>query len=313
MRVLFAGNKGRGVVCLQALLTSGYNIVSVLAHPSPEKSVTPGSVAEAALQMGLPLLQPANVNAPEVITSLHELAPDLIVLAGYGQIVKQAFINMASLGCINLHGGKLPQYRGSSPMNWALLNGEREFGISIIQVESGVDTGDVLNERMFPISLEDTIVDIQRIANREFPKMLLEVVAQIKAGTLQPRKQDETQAAYYPLRFPDDGLILWDIYTAEQIHNRVRALADPYPGAFTFFKGQRVNLLASQLAQRTYYGEPGRVYLTKRTGLLVCALDRCLWIQRAVIEANQDDAFQVIQRYEKFATARDMALENGKL
>ena len=125
MRVLFAGNKGRGVVCLQALLTSGYNIVSVLAHPSPEKSVTPGSVAEAALQMGLPLLQPANVNAPEVITSLHELAPDLIVLAGYGQIVKQAFIDMASLGCINLHGGKLPQYRGSSPMNWALLNGER--------------------------------------------------------------------------------------------------------------------------------------------------------------------------------------------
>jgi len=310
LRILFGGNKERGIACFLALVNRGYNIVGVIAHPSTRPSAPPNSVAGVAFQMELPLFQPPNINEPKVISSLRELTPDLIVLAGYGQIVKQEFFSLAPNGCINLHGGKLPKYRGSSPMNWALINGDTEFTLTIIRVDAGVDTGNILNERTFPISVDDTIADLQRIADQAFPEMLLEVIAQIEDGTVEARKQDESHASYYPLRFPDDGLILWDLYTAEQIHNRIRALTDPYPGAFTFIKGQRVKLLHSKLAKRTFYGEPGRVYLKNEHGLLVCALDRCLWVQRAIVDKDRTDAHEIIQRYDKFATVRDLVVAN---
>lgn len=309
MKILFAGNKERGAQCLQALVAHGYTIAGVIAHPAP-RGAPPGSVAAMALQMGLPLFQPENANDPRILAALKELKPELTVLAGYGQIVGQEFIDLAPLGCINLHGGKLPQYRGSSPMNWALISGEKEFTLSIIRVDRGVDTGDILSERTFPIGIDDTIAQLQETANSAFPDMLLEVVAQVRSGSLEPRQQDESQAAYYPLRFPDDGLILWDIYTAQQIHNRIRALTDPYPGAFTFFGGRRLKLLSSRLSRRTYYGEPGRIYMKNSMGLLVCAADRCLWVRRVLIEDSQIDALTAIERYAKLATLRDLAVGN---
>lgn len=307
MKILFAGNQRRGVACLRALVGNDHQVVGVLAHPSAETNTSQETVASVARELGWPVLQPVDVNAPDVLASLRLLKPELTVLAGYGQIVKQPFIDLAPLGCLNLHGGKLPQYRGSSPLNWALINGESEFTLSIIRVDAGVDTGDVLAERTFPIGIGDTIADLHAIANKVFPEMLLEIIEAIRAGTARGRRQDETQAAYYPRRFPDDGLILWDLYTAWEVHNRIRALTDPYPGAFTFFQGRRVKLLASRLTERPYYGEPGRVYRATDRGLLVCARDRCLWIERATVAATGEDALPLAARYEKFATLRDLA------
>ena len=309
LNILFGGNGERGAVCLNALLGKGYKIVCVLVHPLTKEEEDPGSVTKVAEKMGLPVLHPVNVNDPNIIADLLQFAPDLIVLAGYRQIVKQAFIDLSEFGCINLHGGVLPQYRGSSPMNWALIKGDREFGISITQVDTGVDTGNVLDERIFPISNEDTIVDLHRTANRAFPEMLLGVLAQIENGTSQGRIQDEAQASYWPLRFPADGLILWVMYTADQIHNRIRALTEPYPCAFTFFKGQRVKLLASRLNDVPHYGDPGRIYAKRRGGILVCASDRCLWIQRALIGEAQEDLSHFVERYDKFATMCDLVVE----
>ena len=311
MRILFAGNKQRGVACLKALWAGGHQVAAVLAHPSSDLHPAPGTVAAAALEMGLPLLQPADVNHPKVVASLREFAPELTLLAGYSPIVRQSFISLAPKGCLNLHGGKLPEYRGSSPMNWALINGEKEFTLSIIRVSAGVDTGDLLYERTFPIGIDDTIADLQKAADEVFPEMVLEVIAQIQKGAVRARKQEESRAAYYPLRFPDDGLILWDLFTAEQIHNRIRALTDPYPGAFTFFRGQRVKLLRSTLAKQIRYGEPGRIYLKSEKGLLVCASDKCLWIQKAAVEEEQKELSAVAERYDKLATVRDLAAANA--
>lgn len=312
MKILFAGNKERGIECLRLLAASGCEIVGVIAHPGGDRASHPGSVAAAAHDMGFRLFQPTNVNDGDSLAALRELKPALTVLAGYGQIVKPEFIGLAPMGCINLHAGKLPQYRGSSPMNWALINGEREFTVSIIRVDAGVDTGDVLAERTFPISLHDTIADLQRTANGAFPGMLLDVVRQLQKGPARARKQEEDGAAYYPLRFPEDGMILWDLYSAEQVHNRIRALTDPYPGAVTFHKGHRVKLIRSKLAQRLYCGEPGRIYLKNHNGLLVCAQDRCLWVQEAVMADTGKPAFDVVQRYDKLATVRDAAVDYFK-
>ena len=309
MNILFAGHKARGVQCLRALLNAGHRVVAVLVHAGAAGDGSPEeSVATAGRALGLPVFAPRDVNAPDVLATLREFAPDLTVLAGYGPIVQPPFIDLARRGAINLHGGKLPQYRGSSPMNWALINGERDFSISVVRVDRGVDTGDVLLERTFPIGPDQTIADLHRIANDSFPQMLLEIIRQIEQGSVRPRRQDERLAVYYPLRFPEDGLILWDGCTAEQVHNRIRALADPYPGAFTWWNGIKVKLLRSQLAARVWRGEPGRVYQKQARGLLVCAADRCLWIERAVCEESGEDALALVQRYDKFATLRDLAV-----
>jgi methionyl-tRNA formyltransferase len=307
MKILFAGNKERGAACLRALVAQGHHVVGVIAHQS-KSSTASNSVVETAQKLGLPFMQPADVNATDVLESLRRWAPELTVLAGYGPIVSREFIESSPLGCINLHGGKLPRYRGSSPMNWALINGDKEFTLTIIRVAAGVDTGDVLAERTFPISLNDTIDDLQKISNRVFPELLLGVIAQIEDGSLEPKVQDNSRASYYPLRFPDDGLILWDLLTAEEIHNRIRALTDPYPGAYSFFNGKKVTFVRSKLAKRTFYGEPGRVYLKNENGLLVCASDLCLWIQKARIEGEEVDVFEFVTRYGKFATVRDLAV-----
>lgn len=307
MNVLFAGHQERGVACLRALLASDHTIVGVLAH-APAGQAPRASVADEARRHGLLLFQPADVNDLETIRSLQGLAPDVTVLAGYSPIVKRPFIELAPRGCINLHGGKLPQYRGSSPMNWALINGESTFSLSIIRVNERVDAGPVLLDRNFPIGTDDTIADLQAIASRVFPEMLLEVLQQIERGTVRERPQDEQEAGYYPLRFPEDGVIFWDACTALQIHNRIRALTDPYPGAFTFHRGRCIKLLRSRLAKRAYHGEPGRVYLKKGQGLLVCASDRCLWIERAVFEDTGTDAIEAIGRYEQMATLRGLAM-----
>ncbi len=307
MRVLFAGKKERGISGLRALAAAGHEIVGVIAHPDGTAAVGDTFAAEARL-MGFPVRQPEKVNDPAFIDVLRPLAPEVIVLAGYGQIVRRPFIDLAPLGCINLHAGKLPQYRGSSPLNWALINGEREIGLSIVRVDEGVDTGDVFAERAFPVGIDDTIADLHALANRNFPEMLLETLDGLSAGTLVPRKQDGAKAGYWPLRFPDDGLILWDTLSAVEIHNRIRALTDPYPGAFGFLGERRVRILKSHLAEPPYHGEPGRIYRKTGRGILVGARDRCLWIARAVFADTGEDAVAAAVRYEKFGTLRDAAI-----
>lgn len=304
MRILFAGNKSRGIACLDAVRAAGHDIVAVLAHAGSQRN----EFVDGARARGYDILQPGDLGDAALHEALRARRPEVTVLAGYGPIIKQPLIALAPLGCVNLHGGRLPQYRGSSPMNWALINGETEFTISITSVDGGVDTGPVLSERTFPIGPDDTIADLQAIADRTFPEMLVEVLRQVAAGELRPRVQDQCAAGYYPLRFPDDGLILWDTCTAGQAHNRIRALTDPYPGAFTFWNGQRVTLLRSRAAKRAHFGEPGRVYLKSHLGLLVCALDRCLWIERARFDDGAD-AVEAIPRYDQLATVRGAAAD----
>lgn len=307
MRLLFAGTKQRGVNCLSALLADGHEIAAVICPPyvgAPK----PGSVAESALHRGLRVATPPDVNAPQTVSELAALQPELTVLADFGQIVKQPFLGIAPRGAINLHGGRLPEWRGSSPLNWVLIHGQSEFSISVIRVDLGVDTGDVLAEQTFRIDIDDTIATLHAQANECFPRLLSRVVREIAAGTVTGRRQDPSRAGYYPLRFPDDGFVLFDQLTAHEVHNRIRALTDPYPGAFTFYQRRKVTLLASRLTERPFYGEPGRIYRKTGAGLLVCAKDRCLWILRATFADDGQDALAALPRYETLATLQGLAL-----
>ncbi len=299
MKVLLGGNKQRGLAILDALAEAGHELVGVIAHADGDSSFV-----DEARRRGLPLQQPQDVNDPDVLAALRRLEPAAVVLAGYGHVVGPDFLGLAPLGCVNLHAGKLPQYRGSSPLNWALINGETELTVSAILVDEGIDTGDVLGERSFPLGPDETIDDAHRRANELFPELLLDVLESLERGTATPRKQDDAEAAYYPLRFPEDGLILWDTVTAAEAHNRIRALTRPYPCAFTFWNGRRLTLIRSRLADRVVHGEPGRVYLVQGDQVLVCASDRCLWLTET---AGEDGGAPSIARYDRLATVRELA------
>lgn len=308
MRIVFWGKGSRGVACLHALRQRGDEIPCVVVHPE-DTGDGAASVRAAAAEHGIPVLAPNDPNADDVIAQLRVQAADLFVLGGYGKILRQPTIGIPSIMTMNLHGGKLPECRGSSPMNWALIRGEPSFTLSIIRVVSGVDAGDVILDRTFLIGPNDTIVDLHAIAEREFPTMLIEAVTQIARSTAAFRVQDVSRAAYFPLRFPGDGLILWDQLTAQEIHNRIRALIEPYPCAFTYAAGRKVLLLRSELPATPTYGEPGRIYRITERSLLVCALDRCLWITRAQFADDRTPLTAAIQRYVRLATVREAVQE----
>ncbi|MBI4042392.1 MAG: methionyl-tRNA formyltransferase [Deltaproteobacteria bacterium] len=238
-----------------------------------------------------------------------EIEPDLLILAGYGKIIKEKILRLARIMCLNLHAGKLPKYRGSSPMNWALINGETSFTLSIIKVNKGIDTGDLLQEKTFPISLKDTIKTLHDLAAEEFPLLLLKTLSGIRNGTLAPSRQIREEASYYPLRFPEDGLILWDRLTAMEIHNRIRALAPPYPSAFTFYRGRKVKLVSSELHDFDFFGEPGRIYRITKRGFLICARDKCLWIREALFSESRESLHEIVHPYDKLLTLSGFVLD----
>jgi methionyl-tRNA formyltransferase len=304
MKVLFAGNKGRGLSCL-ITVQAKHEVVGVIGHKKTSKT---NHFVDKAKKIELEVFQPEDVNDERFIKKIKVLAPDVIILAGYGPIVKRDFISVAKYGCINLHGGKLPQYRGSSPMNWALINGEKFFSITIIQVTLGIDTGNILIEKKFQINETDTISELHEIANKNFPQLLLKVLNQIEKKTLKPKVQDMETSSYYPLRFPEDGLIFFDQLTAEEIHNRVRALTSPYPGVLTYYNNKKITVLKTSLTKRPFFGVAGRIYRTSREkGILVCAKDKCLWLNETVDHETGENCINVFSRYDKLATITEVA------
>lgn len=303
MKIVFWLKGKRGIFCLRRILESGYEIDLLVLQPQKDTQWY-ADANEVAEKYGISVIEPEDPNDIETQKFLKGFLPDLFILAGYGKILKKQIIEIAKLMSINLHGGKLPGYRGSSPMNWALINGETTFSISIIKLDDGVDTGDVILEHTFPITQDMTIRDLHRMADETFPEMVLEVLKQMEDGTYTLKKQDNSRVGYFPLRFPEDGLIFWDLFTAEDIHNRIRALTDPYPCAFTYFNGRKVKLKSSNLRDSVFFGEPGRIYLKKNGALLVCASDKCLWITDAVFEDTGKALYDDVARYESFLTVR---------
>lgn len=307
MKLLFWGKGDRGVSCLQALLARKFQVIGVVIHPEgPGKRCKVGALAR---ENGLNVIAPDNPGSAESLREISSIGADLFVLGGYGKILNRHVLELPPKGSVNLHGGKLPDFRGSSPLNWALIEGESSFTLSVISVDTGVDTGDVLMEKTFDAGPNATIAELHEVAQREFPAMLVEVLNRMSLGTLKPRKQDG-RGRYFPLRFPDDGFILWDQLTALEIHNRIRALTDPYPNAFTYLRGRRVSLKASRPATTEHFGEPGRIYQITDKGLLVCAKDRCLWIEAAEFDDSKEPVRGQAKRYDQFQTMKSFLLEN---
>ena len=171
-----------------------------------------------------------------------------------------------------------------------------------------IDGGPILLEKDFPIGDNETIQDLHKIANVEFPEMLIKVLKNVESNSLKIKKQMEKNSSYYPLRTPDDGLILWDKYDAQEIHNRIRALTNPYPCAFSFCKEKKVKFISSFINKKSFSGEPGRIYQIKKNKFLVSARQGSIWITQAVYGKTNLPFFPTHDRYQSFSTINQIAL-----
>lgn len=277
-------NGARGLATLRRINDAGHEVVRAIVPVGHAHDETAGAAAE----LGVEVIRAAKVNDPAFVARLADLKPKISVIAGYSSIFRHPLFTVPQHGTINLHAGPLPFYRGGSPLNWQIINGEPEIGISVIQVDVGIDTGDVLAERRFRLGRDDTIATVHESANKLFPDMVLEVLERIAAGTLVPRRQDATQARYWHQRNDGDGLIHWRDMSAEQVHRLVRAVTRPYPGAHAYRDGSKIRLWRTELTPFALRGTPGRVVTYQGQGPFVICREGAILLREWEVEDGSD-------------------------
>lgn len=240
LNVVFMGNHTVGVRALRVIAGTA-RLVGVVAHPDdPEDGVRYESVFAEAARRKIPVIR-ATGRGPEVERFLRDCAPDLIWVTDYRYLLPASVLRLPRRGVVNLHPSLLPKYRGRASINWAILRGERELGLSAHFVDEGMDTGDILAQRRYQLGQHEDVGDALNKLYPHYESITAEVLAQFAAGVVTGRSQDHTQATQYPRRKPEDGLVDWS-RPALEVWNLVRAVAAPYPGAFTEIAGARLRL-----------------------------------------------------------------------
>ncbi len=272
MRLVFMGTPDFASASLEALLRSDDSVVGVVTQPDRPKGrgqiLTPSPVKLLAQRAQIPLLQPSKMKDPEFLHALAGWKPDLIAVAAFGRILPPVILSLPPRGCINVHGSLLPKYRGAGPIQWAIINGETETGITTMLMDEGMDTGAMLLQEAVPITSDDTAGTLSPRLAELGGRLLFETIAQLKAGTLVPLPQDASQATLAPLLKKEDGAIDWAL-PATALVNRVRGLS-PWPGAYVSVTGG--DRLTIWLAQ----AHPGPV--TKPPGVIIAVTHEAIHV-----------------------------------
>ncbi len=275
MKIVFMGTPEFAVPSLKALVGAGHEICGVFTQPDKPKNrgmkLQEPPVKEYALSIGLPVFQPAKVRDGEALGILQALNPDLIAVAAYGKILPVDILALPRLGCVNVHSSLLPKYRGAAPINWAILNGEDETGVTIMYMAEGMDTGDILTQAKTPIGLNENAAQLfVRLADIG-AGLLVETVAALEAGKVSPVPQDSARASYAPMLSKEQSPLDWT-RSARQLHNHVRGLY-PWPSALMVLDGIRCKVLQTALAGESGGKTPGTVLQADKQGLRVACGD----------------------------------------
>jgi methionyl-tRNA formyltransferase len=244
MRIIFMGYHNIGYVGLEALADLsrqfGDEIAAVVTHADdPRENIWFASVAKLAHDNYLPVYQPDNPNDPAFVATMQALQPDFLFSCYYRHMLKQPLLDLPRLGSLNLHGSLLPRYRGRVPVNWVLVNGENETGVTLHYMEAKPDRGDIVGVRRVPITFEDTALTLFAKMTVAAQDLMRESYPLLRAGRAPRFTQDHRQSSYYGGRTPEDGLVDWR-QPALAIYNLMRAVTHPYPGAFTHFQGRKL-------------------------------------------------------------------------
>ncbi|NJN69892.1 MAG: methionyl-tRNA formyltransferase [Nitrospira sp.] len=281
MRIVFMGTPEFAVPSLEALLRSDDHVVGVVSQPDRPKGRGQQLVAPpvklVAERAGIPVLQPLKIRTPEFLQALSSWQPDLIAVAAYGRILHTPILSLPPKGCVNVHGSLLPKYRGAAPVQWAIINGESETGITTMLMDEGMDTGAILLQERLKIMSDDTTGTLAPRLAEMGGRLLVETIAHLKAGTLTPQKQDDGQATMAPLLKKEDGLIDWTM-SADSLTNRVRGLS-PWPGAYTFWGEERWNVWRVVPSKSAVTDKPGTIVAVDKQSILVATGEGLLDLQ----------------------------------
>jgi methionyl-tRNA formyltransferase len=279
LRIIFMGTPDFACPTLQALIDRAENILAVVTQPDRPKGrgqkMAPPPVKELAFRHGIPVFQPPKVRDPAFVEIIRDLAPDLIVVVAFGQILPKTLLDIPPQGCVNVHSSLLPRYRGAAPLNWCIINGETETGVTTMLMDPGLDTGPILLKRSTTIDENEDIVSLHDRMAVMGAVLLTETLDGRLAGRIKAEPQDNSQTCYAPLLKKEDGLINWR-RSAREIHNQVRGMA-VWPGASTTFDGQPLRLYRTRIGEGT--GVPGTVLRSSRGVLEVACQSASLFIE----------------------------------
>ena len=271
MRIVFMGTPAFAVPSLEALLKSDDQVVGVVTQPDwprgrgQEVSISP--IKMICQRESLPVLQPLKMKDPAFVDALRAWQPDLIAVAAFGRILPPAILSMPPRGCINVHGSLLPKFRGAGPIQWAVITGEAETGITTMLMDEGMDTGAMLLQDKMPILPDDTAGSLSIRLADVGGRLLVETIKQLKAGTLVPIPQDHSQATLAPMLKKEDGSIDWTT-SADAIERRIRGMS-PWPGAFTFAGEERWTIWRASAKEMPQGTVPGQVLSAGKEGIAV--------------------------------------------
>lgn len=297
MRIVFMGTPDFAVGSLQALCESGkHEIIAVVTQPDRPKGrgnkLLQTPVKEYALAQGLTVYQPQKVKTPEFVELLHELQPELIVVAAFGQFLSKEILELPKYGCINVHASLLPKYRGAAPIQYAIIKGEKESGVTIMQMDIGMDTGAMLDKVVVPIAENTTMGELHDALREQGATLLLQVIDKIAAGTAVAEPQDNEQATYATLLDRSMEHIDWS-KTAQEVHNLIRGF-NPAPSTFTKLpNGKSLKIWGSKITDKSSTAAAGTVIETGKHSFFVACGEGVLEITEVQPESKKRMPAQV--------------------
>ena len=280
MKIVFMGTPDFAVPCLAEIIQRGYQVLMVVTQPDRPKGrgkkLTAPPVKELALRHNLPVIQPEKVRDPEIVEQLRALKPDCIVVVAFGQILPKSILEIPPLGCINVHASLLPQYRGAAPINWAIINGEKISGVTTMYMDQGLDTGDMILKKQLMIGemTAGELYDQMAVIGAD---LLGETLSLIEKGIAPRIPQIDSESSYAPIMDKNLGKIDWN-KSAMDIYNLIRGV-NPWPTAYTTYKGENFKIWESRIVDQDCHGKPGQIIKANKDGLLVCTGDKLLNIQ----------------------------------
>lgn len=274
MKLIFCGTPQFAIPTLEKLIEEGFPIDLVVTNPDEQSGrgykLKPSPVKELAERKALRVYQPAKLKDPAVQAFISQYRPDAIVVVAYGHIIPAWMIDLPRFGCINLHASLLPKYRGAAPIAWSIVQGERVTGVTTMQIDAGLDTGDILLQREEAIRDDDDALTLSGRLSLLGAELMVETLLALERGSVLPRPQDSSLVSFAPMLKKDDGEIEWT-QTAEEIARRVRGLY-PWPGTFTLFRRKNLHVWAAQRAAgpAPEGSTPGALLIEQGRLLTVC-------------------------------------------
>jgi len=285
MRTIFLGTPSFAVPTLERMIAAGHSVELVVTQPDRPKgrgnSIAMPPVKEAAVRLGLPVHQPERVRRPEVVEQLRALAPEAMVVVGYGQIIPKTILDIPPQGIINVHASLLPKYRGAAPIQWAIARGETRTGVTTMRINEGLDTGDTLLKWETAIGSDENAVELgQRLAVAG-AELLVRTLAEL--ATIRPEPQDDSQATYAPILKKEDGKIDWQL-SAQEILNRIRGF-EPWPGGYGFLRGQRLQIWTAAIGEMKL--SPGTLRTAHHKLYAGCGRDESIELREIQLEGKK--------------------------